>query len=276
VQPITFKPGDPIAVLRIPAIGVEQTVVSGVGRSDLQKGPGHFRTTPLPGQAGNAAIAGHRTTYGEPFRRLDELKPGDRIEITDVFERRYVYRVEDRIIVRPDDVAVLDDRGKPELTLVTCDPPFTADRRLVVRALLDESSSATPTPATTLAPPSDRASELDPPGATVPPEVTSTTAAGATSSTPATTAPAQSVSPLTADEVQGQLDGFQQTWFSDAKAWPHVAAWGAALTLVALAAWRVSRRVRRNWVGALVGIAPFVVVLYFFFQNVNRLLPAGF
>ena len=66
--------GEAVAVIKIPKIGVEQAVVEGTGVSDLRKGPGHYRNTPLPGQPGNAAVAGHRTTYGAPFNRIDELR----------------------------------------------------------------------------------------------------------------------------------------------------------------------------------------------------------
>ena len=73
-----FAAGDVMALLQIPSIGVETYVVSGVQPADLKHGPGHYPDTPMPGQLGNSAIAGHRTTYGQPFYRLDELKPGDR------------------------------------------------------------------------------------------------------------------------------------------------------------------------------------------------------
>ena len=59
--------GEAVALLRIPKIGVEKAVVEGVGVEALKSGPGHYPTTPLPGQPGNAAIAGHRSTYGAPF-----------------------------------------------------------------------------------------------------------------------------------------------------------------------------------------------------------------
>ena len=71
--------GDPIGRIRIPAIGVDFIVIQGVDISDLKEGPGHFPQTPLPGQPGNVALAGHRTTYQAPFDRLDELQPGDEI-----------------------------------------------------------------------------------------------------------------------------------------------------------------------------------------------------
>ncbi len=68
------------------------------------------------------------------------------------------------------------------------------------------------------------------------------------------------------------MAGFGEGWFSDDAAWPQVALWGLACTAIALGAWFVSRR-SRNVIGALLGIAPFLVVLYFFFENVDRLLP---
>src|SRR3546814_8717472 len=71
--------GTAIAHIRIPKIGVDETIIEGVSLADLKHGPGHFPETPLPGQEGNAAIAGHRTTYGAPFNRINELVPGDEI-----------------------------------------------------------------------------------------------------------------------------------------------------------------------------------------------------
>jgi sortase A len=68
--------GDGIGVIQIPKIGVDKVFVEGTGREDLKKGPGHYPGTP-PGEIGNAAIAGHRTTYGQLFYDLDKLAPGD-------------------------------------------------------------------------------------------------------------------------------------------------------------------------------------------------------
>ena len=72
------------ASIHIPKIGLDRAVVQGVGVPDLRKGPGHYPDSPMPGQLGNAAIAGHRTTYGAPFNRIDELAPGDEITIVTV------------------------------------------------------------------------------------------------------------------------------------------------------------------------------------------------
>jgi sortase A len=269
---VEIAPGDPVARLRIPTLGVDQTIVSGVGRTDLEAGPGHFRTTPLPGQNGNAAVAGHRTTYGEPFRRLDELDTGDRIEVTDVFGRTYVYLVAEAFVVDPTDVKVLEDRGRPELTLVTCDPPFTADRRLIVRAVLDPAGSAVVAPVTLPAAPATTAVPVTLPGGS---DVATTTAGGTDDDAPVEPVPTGQSTPRPEDQAES-ADAFGQTWFADTGAWPGVIGWGLGLGVIGLAAWRISCRGGRNWVGALVAVAPFAATLYFFFQHVNRLLPAGF
>jgi sortase A len=85
-------PGDALGKLLIPTIGVSEYVVEGTDADLLRKGPGHYPDTPLPGQPGTSAIAGHRTTYGAPFRRLDELKKGDRI-LVELPYGTFVYRV---------------------------------------------------------------------------------------------------------------------------------------------------------------------------------------
>ena len=84
--------GEPVGVIQIPKIGLERVIVQGVSKKDLKKGPGHYPGTPLPGQAGNSGIAGHRTTYGAPFNRIDELAPGDEITITTP-QGRFLYKV---------------------------------------------------------------------------------------------------------------------------------------------------------------------------------------
>ena len=73
--------GEPVGIITIPKIGVSNVIVEGVTKADLKKGPGHYPGTPLPGQKGNSGIAGHRTTYGAPFNRIDELVPGDEIKV---------------------------------------------------------------------------------------------------------------------------------------------------------------------------------------------------
>ncbi|MEE9413716.1 MAG: sortase, partial [Acidimicrobiales bacterium] len=84
--------GEEVARLQIPVIDVDKIVVEGVQVSDLRKGPGHYASTAIPGESGNAAIAGHRTTYGAPFHNIDQLVPGDEIVVTNVLGR-FVYEV---------------------------------------------------------------------------------------------------------------------------------------------------------------------------------------
>lgn len=123
--------GEAIAHLVIPKIGVDKYVVDDVSTSQLRKGPGHYKETPLPGQAGNAAIAGHRTTYGAPFYRLNELQPGDQILVT-TRAGQFNYTVTESKVVKPTDVSVLDATPDNRLTLTTCTPRFSASNRLVV------------------------------------------------------------------------------------------------------------------------------------------------
>jgi sortase A len=133
----TPPPGGAIDHLVIPRIGVDKFVVEGTTEDALRKGPGHYAGTAYPGQNGNAAIAGHRTTYGAPFFRLNELATGDTIRITDLADRTWVYRVsEPPRVVSPDDIAVLDPTPFAQLTLTTCNPRFSATSRLVVFARL--------------------------------------------------------------------------------------------------------------------------------------------
>ena len=138
--------GEAIARIVIPSIDVDAVVVAGVEIDDLRKGPGHFSTTPLPGQPGNAAIAGHRTTYGAPFGRLAELNAGDAI-IVETLQGRFVYRVLPGQpgmaghtlgfrIVAPTALEVLDDVGDNRLTLTTCHPKYSSRKRLIVHAAL--------------------------------------------------------------------------------------------------------------------------------------------
>lgn len=142
-------PGAPVTGaidhLVIPKIGVDKYVVEGVAEQNLEHGPGHYPGTVLPGEVGNAAIAGHRTTYGAPFFRLNELAIGDPIQITNTKNQHFTYVVNKLEIVQPTDVAVLDNTpGVAELTLTTCNPRFEASNRLIVVAKL---TGAAPLPA---------------------------------------------------------------------------------------------------------------------------------
>lgn len=157
--------GEAVAIIRIPRIDVEKAVVEGVGVEDLKKAPGHYPSTPMPGQPGNAAIAGHRTTYGAPFYRLDELRPGDPIFVT-TRQGRFRYEVRETKIVTPQQVEVLDPTEDNRLTLTTCNPRFSARQRLIVIASLI-GEAAEPAPVRDPAEDGDGGEELPADGTTI-------------------------------------------------------------------------------------------------------------
>jgi sortase A len=129
-----IETGDSLTRIKIPALGVDTVVVEGVTPSALRAGAGHYAQTPLPCETGNVAIAGHRTTYGRPFGNVDQLKPGDTIELTTPIGG-CVYQVErDPYIVPPTELSVLDPTGERSLTLTTCHPKGSAAQRLIIRA----------------------------------------------------------------------------------------------------------------------------------------------
>jgi LPXTG-site transpeptidase (sortase) family protein len=130
--------GKGLAVLDIPKIQlVNKVIVEGVGREELRKGPGHVPSTVPPGQPGTFGVSGHRTTYGAPFYRLDELEKGDTITVV-TRDAIYTYTVTRTAIVRPTDTQVLDNvsgangKLKATITLTTCHPRYSARQRLVV------------------------------------------------------------------------------------------------------------------------------------------------
>ncbi len=146
-----FKEGQGLTRLQIPKIGLDVLVVEGTTPSALRAGAGHYVGTPLPGEAGNVAIAGHRTTFGHPFNRLDEVGPGDLINLfTPDYE--FVYEAVPSFTsattfdgtnnphpVEPTDISVIAAPTNPtvhELTLTTCNPKGSAAQRLVLRAVL--------------------------------------------------------------------------------------------------------------------------------------------
>jgi sortase A len=130
--------GEPVGDIRIPRIGVNQVVVEGTNTPDLRKGPGHYIGTPLPGQNGNASVAGHRTTYGHPFYNLDGVKVGDPIVLT-TLQGIFVYDTTKSFVVSPSDTSVIRNAFANLLTLTTCNPRFSASTRLIVQAKLAHS-----------------------------------------------------------------------------------------------------------------------------------------
>jgi len=164
--------GQGIANIYIPRFGRDYafTIVQGTGEGDLEKGPGHYVGTALPGQRGDFAVAGHRVGKGEPFLNLDHLKPGDAV-IIETETTWFVYRVlgdlkrdsfteangdpwrdsrgvPGREVVDPSDGRVIlpvpnNPTAQPSeygfyMTMTTCHPKFTATQRMILHAVLDD------------------------------------------------------------------------------------------------------------------------------------------
>ncbi len=243
--------GVAVAHLVIPRIGVDKFVVQGTGEQQLAQGPGHYVGTPMPGQAGNVGIAGHRTTYGAPFFDLDHLGVGNPIYLTVTSGRTFVYRVTASRVVSPGDIAVLDATTSPTLTLTTCTPRFTATSRLVVTAAL----VGRPPPA---------------------PTTGARTATTPTTTTPTTTAPTTDT-PTTAVPAAGAALASSGLASGNPAAWPPTIGWGVGFLALWIATRVLTARTRR-WRRAgtfVAGSAVCLVPLWFCFENVVRLLPAS-
>ncbi len=247
------QPGDPIGRLTIKNIDSDFIMVQGVDLKWLQQGPGHFPQTPLPGQPGNAAIAGHRTTYKAPFNRIDELVPGDIITVQ-TLQGTFTYKVDAQIdpkdgstsghvIVSPNDLSILDQTGVNRLTLMACHPKFTAAQRIVVTATL----TSNPAPATPI---------------------------------PATDG-------VTTDASSDALAG------GDSSAWPAAIFWSLLVGMAWFGTWWLARlftttllrkraqRVSRwkDWkflTTYAIGTPIVLVLMFFAFANIARLLPASY
>lgn len=129
--------GEGIGRIEIPAIDLDAVVVQGTDTADLQKGPGHYPTSALPGQGKTVAIAGHRTTYLAPFRDIASIAEDDEI-VLELPYGTFSYRVIETDVVDPTDVGVVDDVGSERLVLTACHPLYSAAQRYVVTARLDD------------------------------------------------------------------------------------------------------------------------------------------
>ena len=240
--------GDAIAEIQIPKIGVDNTVVEGVGLDQLKRGPGHYQETPLPGQKGNAAIAGHRTTYGAPFHNVDKLANGDQIIVKTV-QGTFVYEVDRVEVVKPSDVSVLADKGDNRITLTACHPKYSLKERIIVSGVLKGAPA---------------------------PEISGQAKARA------------HVSVIPGDEgaktaatIDGALSGTTKPK-TPAIVWGLVCAaiWAATWAASKLVDRRTGRRKRNRhlviWSPYLIGVPVFLVALYIFFENFAVFLPANF
>ena len=133
----TLEDGDALTRLKIPALDVDVVVVEGTSASALRAGAGHYPKTPLPCEAGNVSIAGHRTTYGKPFANVDRLKEGDAI-ILETPIGSCTYEVNRApFLTKPTDFSVVaNEPTSSTLTLTTCHPKGSAKERLIIKASL--------------------------------------------------------------------------------------------------------------------------------------------
>lgn len=238
--------GKVVGRIQAPAMGLDKYVVAGVSAEMLKMGPGLFPKSPLPGQRGNVAITGHRTTYGAPFGTIHYLKPGDLITITTtrgVFN--YKVNAEPRIIL-PSKTSVIrtTDRTRSTLTLISCHPRWSSERRIVVTADLISNEEAA--------------------------AATSTTVPATSTTLPALDGGAE----VTDDEVlpgESLSDG----WFHDTSTIPEVVFYGLILIAIAVVATTLVKRGRRRVVVYPPALVVFIILLYPFFENLSGLLPSN-
>lgn len=133
--PIPTRGPEQAIRIQIPAIQVDAPVVQGDGWDQLKKGVGQYIGSANPGQTGNIVLSGHNDVYGEVFKRLDELEPGNTIIIFTI-NRQYVYVVSGSQIVEPTQVEVMAPTSDPTLTLISCYPYLIDNKRIVVFAKL--------------------------------------------------------------------------------------------------------------------------------------------
>ena len=248
--------GSPVARIEARSIGLDKMVVEGVGRAQLRLGPGHYPGSPSPGEGGNVAIAGHRSTHGSPFGDLDLLLPGDEI-VLETVTGRLVYRVQGQPgpggetighrIVSPGETAVLADHGDDRLTLTSCHPRYSARERLVVVALLETGSLVRP--------------QADP----LPLPDRSATGAGERKE--ATRSEAVAGPSITLESSGAEELGWR--WHEG----PRALAWAVLTALTAIGGWWFGRR-RNSAIPWLYAMTVAVGPLFIFYVHVDRLLPA--
>lgn len=255
---IPARPNSALALLEIPSASVADVVVNGATVSALRHGPGHISGTALPGEPGNSAIAGHRTTYGAPFADLDDVAIGDDVIVT-TRDGRFTYTVNEVKIVGPKRTDVLRPReGRTLLTLITCHPRWSTAKRLIVVAELSSTEPATTTST---------------PSTTIPQSATTVTPPSVPTSTVGTTPPDETTEPL------AELDG----WFSDTGAVLPAILLGLGLVAISVGTHFLRRNLRRRGrrdsrarlVAWSVSVVPFFVVLFYWYHFINMLLPAS-
>lgn len=235
----TPSAGSVVGTIDIPSIHLDMAIIQGVAATDLSQGPGHYPDTPLPGEAGNAAIAGHRTTYLHPFYSLTAVANGDPILITTP-QGIFTYTAVSVRPVVPTDLTVIAPTTRASLTLTTCNPRYSAAQRLVLRAYLTASQFF---------------------GARSPHSQTGGSTGGRIS--------------RAHSKVPSAPKGLVTT--SPAVDVPGIVLWGGALVGLGLVAVFTGRRLRRRrWlVYPACGLLS-LFALFFFFGAVSPLLPSTF
>lgn len=122
-----------LGLLVVPKLNLRQVVLYDATPGNLAFGPSLIKKTAFPGTRGKAVIAGHRVTYTHPFRNIDQLKKGDRLVFSNS-SGSFTYKIKRLYRVTPDTTSVLKPTSKPQLLLLTCDPPYKATYRLIVEA----------------------------------------------------------------------------------------------------------------------------------------------
>jgi sortase A len=126
-------PRNQIGTMQLPSIEIDMPLFEGVSLPVLDKGPGHWPGSAMPGRVGNVVIAGHRTSHNRPFYNIDKMKVGDEI-VFNVDGGRYVYLVRETQIVYPDALWIVEQTPEKTATLFACHPKGSTKQRIVVFA----------------------------------------------------------------------------------------------------------------------------------------------
>ncbi len=129
--PRAKEPLTELGSLEIPKLKVTEPLLEGISLNTLDRGPGHWPGTAMPGHVGNVVIGGHRTSHSRPFRHIDQLVPGDEVILT-TLEGRFVYKVTGTKIVTPDAMWIVDQQPTFTATLFACHPVGSTRERIVV------------------------------------------------------------------------------------------------------------------------------------------------
>ncbi|MBA2342712.1 MAG: sortase [Thermoleophilaceae bacterium] len=129
--------GKPLGEISIPKIGMKQVMVQGTKPTTLRQGPGHYTGTTLPGQDGTVGIAGHRSTYSAPFKKLNELKKGDEVFVKLPYGL-FTYRIEGTKIISPDNIGAFRRAGYNRLMMTACHPIFSDRQRIIAFGRLEK------------------------------------------------------------------------------------------------------------------------------------------